>query len=74
MKTYSMANEQDQKATKKYHAHFNNVLYTKAIQGKTTQYANALIDEALALCGSPHYKVSFRNWSQEAIAFLKPFV
>ena len=60
-------------ANKRYHQAYDNELYTVATTGKSIEYANALIDEALALCGSPYYKLSRRQWSSNAIEFLKRF-
>ena len=57
----------------KYHAGYNNDAFYLAIKRKGSAYANCLIDEALALCGSPYEKLSFRNWGKDAIAFLKKF-
>lgn len=47
--------------------------YRVATKGKSNAYANALIDEALALCGDPHYAVGYRKWGAEARAFLAKF-
>ena len=38
------------------------------------QTANALIDEALALCGHPHFKVTRRVWGKDAQKFLEQFL
>ena len=65
-----LATQQEIKAMKKYNALYNNVTFTKATQGKSTQYANALIDESLAICGSPYYKLSYRRWGKDALAHL----
>jgi len=60
-------------AMQRYHARFNNVAYIAATEGKSVQYANALIDEAMAICGHPYYKLSHRRWAAEAQDFLKTF-
>lgn len=65
---------QFQEAQALYNGHFDNHLFTKATNGKSSKYANALIDEALAICGSPYHKLSFRRWGKEAMAFLERFV
>jgi len=60
-------------AMQRYHARFDNVAFIAATEGKTSTYANALIDEALAICGHPWYGLSHRHWSAEAQGFLKRF-
>lgn len=60
-------------ANEKYSAYFDNDLYIRAIENRQPRYANALLDEALALCGNPYYKLSHRHWSEEAVAFLERF-
>ena len=64
---------QAQQAMQRYHARYNNGAFTRATQGKTSAYANALIDEALAICGHPWYGLSHRHWSAEAVDFLSKF-
>lgn len=66
------------RAMKMYHAHYNNDLYREATRlsdgtEKAVGYCNALIDEALALCGHPYYKRSGRRWCSQAIDFLQCF-
>ena len=56
-----------------YNAHFDNHLYNKATVGKSAEYGCALQDDAMALCGSPYFKVSRRNWAQSALDFLARF-
>ena len=58
-------------AMKRYHSRYNNELYRQATEGKSVEYANALIDEALALCGHPYYRLSRRRWAAPARAYLK---
>jgi hypothetical protein len=60
-------------AMQRYHARYDNVAFTAATEGKTSAYANALIDEALAICGHPWYGLSHRHWSAEAVDFLRKF-
>ena len=60
-------------ATKRYHTHFDNDAYHRAVEGKSVAYANALTDEALALCGHPYYKLSRRHWARPAQSFLRLF-
>ena len=73
MKSHKLATAVEKAAMAKYHAQFESYLFTAAIKGKTTEYANALIDEAMAMSGSPYYKLSNRNWSMKASAFLFRF-
>ena len=58
-------------AMKRYHSCYDNELYRKATEGKSVEYANALTDEALALCGHPYYRLSRRRWAEPARAYLK---
>ena len=60
-------------AMDKYNRCYHNPSYMAATHGKSVQYANALTDEALALCGHPRYKLSHRRWSDEALAHLAQF-
>ena len=60
-------------AQRRYNERFNQQRYvnaTKHLSGKT---ANALIDDALVLCGSPYHKLSCRRWSTAALEFLALF-
>lgn len=68
-----LAENQEAKAMKKYHSCYNNQTYIDATWDKTSQYANALIDECMALCGSPYYKLSSRRWGKAAIKHLRLF-
>ena len=70
---YRLGDDRHHRAMNVYHVHYDNKLYAKAIKGKSVRYGNALIDEALALCGSPFYKLSDRRWSAAAVAFLERF-
>jgi predicted urease superfamily metal-dependent hydrolase len=60
-------------AMRRYHLRYDNELYRKATAGKSVAYANALIDEALAICGHPHYRLSRRRWAVPARVFLLQF-
>ena len=57
----------------RYNGLYDNNLYTRATTGRTVVYSNALIDQALAICGHPNYRVSFRHWGKDALAFLANF-
>ena len=61
-------------ATRRYYELTNKAMFHNAVVGKSTVYAKALFNDAMALCGHPHYKLSFRNWGDDAIEFLKLFV
>jgi len=56
-----------------YNAHYDNHLYNKAIANKSPEYGCALQDDAMALCGSPYFKLSHRRWSPAASEFLAQF-
>ena len=68
-----VARLQARSAMQAYHGRFDNDVYRYATEGKSVEYANALIDEALAICGHPSYKLSRRRWAQPAGAFLRLF-
>ncbi len=67
-----------QAAVKRYQQCYNNALYQRATAGKRTQRrivrANKMLDEAMAMCGSPYYKVTYTKWTDAEIDFLAPFV
>ena len=67
------ADAQSRMAMQRYHSRFDNERYCTAVDGKSVQYANALTDEALAICGHPYYRLSRRHWSAAARAFLEVF-
>ena len=60
-------------AGNRYNERFDNIFYTRATKGKSTAYANTLIDEALAICRHPRYQVTHRKWSAWAERFLAEF-
>jgi len=64
---------QESRACQIYHTCYDNTSFYKATSEKTSKYANALIDAALAICGHPSYALTHRNWSADAIAFLEKF-
>ena len=70
---YQLGSRGSDTATVKYSSRFFAHLYNAATKGKSTEYANALIDDALALCGSPFHKLSRRHWGEKALLFLDPF-
>jgi hypothetical protein len=60
-------------ASVRYNCRFNPDLFNRACRGKTSARTNRLIDEAMALCGSPYYKVTHTNWAEAELAFLAQF-
>jgi hypothetical protein len=68
-----IAEAQTRKAMTRYHAYYDNDAFRHATHGKTSVYANALIDEAMAICGHPYYRLSHRHWAGEAQEFLSKF-
>jgi len=70
---FDLAKLQEARAMNKYNQLYDNALYAQAVNGKSNQYANQLINNALALCGHPHYRMSDRKWSQDAFRFLMVF-
>ena len=68
-----IAQLQTHDAMQRYHCRYSNHAFTRATEGKSNAYANALIDEALAICGHPYYKLSRRRWAPAARAFLEHF-
>lgn len=68
-----MAVKQQELAMMLYNRYYDNHLYQRATAGKSSKYANALMNDAMALCGSPYYKVSRRNWNSKAVDFLYRF-
>ena len=69
------AHRQNTRVYAKYHAAYDNTLYHAATNGKSSEYANRLIDFALALCGDSFYSMPTNpRLSAEAIAFLEKFL
>lgn len=68
-----IAAAQADRAMSHYHAHYDNAVYTKATRGMSVARANKLLDDALAICGDPHYKLSRIVWNAKARAFLTLF-
>jgi hypothetical protein len=73
MKSREIAHFKAAQAIQHYDKCFQRPIYLIAIKNKSFSYANALKYEAMAICGSPHYKLSNRNWGNEAIEFLALF-
>ena len=64
----NMANE----AYVKYCRCYDEKAFAKATKNENSEYASELENCALALCGSPYFKISY-NWSAAAMAFLRKF-
>ena len=60
-------------ALTRYNSRYENALYMVATRGMNSKSANALIDDALAICGHPSYKRSARRWNKRAQKFLAQF-
>lgn len=60
-------------ATTTYQKHYDSALFNAVTAGKTSRYGNALIDDALAICGDPWFQMSNRRYSQKAEDFLDIF-
>ena len=66
---------QSARAVQRYNSCYNNVLFIGATSGKSSTYANRLIDDALALCGDPYYFFPpSRRYCAAAWRFLDLFV
>lgn len=72
-KAAQYADIQSARAFAHYNAHYDNELYSAAVRGKSTRYANNLIDNALAICGDPYHKITWRDWPNDALKFLSKF-
>lgn len=70
---HELAKTQENLAQAWYTKYFNAHLFTLATKGKSAQYTNALTNEALAISGSPYFKLSLRTWSSAALDFLTQF-
>lgn len=73
MLQHKLAQKQEDTALALYNENFDNGLFSRAIVDKDSRYANSLINEALAICGSPYCKLSGRRWGKDAREFLKSF-
>jgi len=76
MKSAKFVRNQERVALDKYHKAFDNVLYVQATKDDVSPYkrrSNQLIDEALAISGSPSFKVTLIEWNSDEVAFLEKF-
>ncbi len=68
-----------QAVVQQYNKLFDSVLYDDATLDRfgagrlSVARCNLLIDDAMAILGSPHYRTSRTNWSQTAYKFLAQF-
>lgn len=68
--------QRDQAALARYNGRYDNQAFIVATVRRSSHRANALIDTALALCGSPYYRPEAANeikWSKTELAFLSLF-
>ena len=61
------------RAHQKYNQRFNPLTYCRATEGKSTRYANWLIDAAMVKCGCPYTLVRKVWFGKDAQAFLELF-
>jgi len=53
--------QQELKALQLYNERYDNDVYTAAVDGQSAEYANELLDDAYALCGSPWFMPATRD-------------
>lgn len=70
---WSLGRLQEARASSLYNQLYNNALFVEASKGQPEDYGNALLDEALAICGHPHHKLSDTKWDDKAFEFLRKF-
>jgi hypothetical protein len=68
-----MTDEAFQEALARYNAAYDNRLYLRATEGMSTEDACRLQDEAMALCGSPYHKLTYRDRTDWEEIFLTEF-
>ena len=63
-------------AVKRYTLFYDNDVYRKAARQYGTNYVklNALLDDAMFVCGSPYHHCQGINWTGDQLAFLMLFV
>jgi len=74
MKQQELWRDPESRAMDRYSQFYHNPSYARAVEGKSTRYANWLVDESLALCGHPGHKLSNRKWGEKAMEYLERFV
>lgn len=60
-------------AFRRYDRAYNNELYLQATRHLDVQTCSLLVDDALALCGSPFHPISFTRWDDDQQRFLLSF-
>ena len=71
--TETLANRSTE-ASARYHEGYDNAAFVAATAGKSTRYANNLIDAAMALCGDARFEwQAGRQWCDAAWLFLAEF-
>lgn len=69
-----LASAQNDRANARYHRHFDNKVYLAATIHGNSDRANLLIDEAMAICGSPYHAIhQDEHWNEAELAFLQMF-
>ena len=82
MNTNQLITDQISRAMARYHRRYDNKLYNAACPRSTSDATqqdfdryNALIDEAMAICGHPNYQVNQdAQWNADELDFLSSFV
>jgi hypothetical protein len=73
MKPRHLASKQHNAALERYDERFDNAHYARVTGGKSTSFCNRLIDDCLALCGSPYHSLSESEYTPDAISYLERF-
>ncbi len=68
-----VASQRHEIANRRYDECYDNMIYEKAGYGYMIEERNTLIDDAMALCGSPYHAMSQTGWSMNALRFLRLF-
>jgi hypothetical protein len=67
-------NTTDLAAMRKYNERYNDDLFKRATKGKSSKYANMLLDDSIALVGSPFFQLTNFRYCDEACEFLFEFI
>ena len=75
---YAFNSQTFQRALDRYNSLYNDLLYYCAIGNSHggeigIGRRNLLIDDAMAICGSPYHRISRNNWPEAAWKFLAQF-
>lgn len=60
-------------AMARYQERYDQKAYMAATVSLTITNANLVLDDAMFLCGHPHYTRSNRDWSENVLEFLALF-